>query len=72
MVATIVSNARYLQISLCEMKLAQYKTVCKMFEPDLYEVFNAVKSVEKKNSHGSTGTLKVKDALRAAILSLQN
>lgn len=65
-VATVVSNARDLQISLLEMKLTQYKAVSTLFEMDLYKVFDAVKSVESKNSHGSTGTLKVKDALKAA------
>lgn len=65
-VATLVSNARDLRISLLEMSLAQYKTVSTFFETDLYTVFDAVKSVESKNSHGSTGTLKVKDALKAA------
>ncbi|QQR57793.1 MAG: argininosuccinate lyase [Candidatus Melainabacteria bacterium] len=66
-VASVVSIARDLKISLLEMELTKYKSVSMLFDSDLYEVFDAVKSVEMKNSHGSTGTSKVMSALEEMI-----
>ena len=50
-------------IGLEEMPLEAYQALCPVFEADVYQVFDPMKSVEKRNAIGGTSLQSVKNQL---------
>ena len=58
------------KIELEEMPLEAYQALCPAFEADVYQVFDPLKSVEKKNAIGGTSPQSVK--MQIANCKMQN
>ena len=52
------------KIGLEEMSLEEYQALCPVFEADVYQVFDPMKSVEKRNAIGGTSPQSVKNQIK--------
>ncbi len=52
------------KVGLEELSLEAYQTLCPAFEADIYQVFDPMKSVEKRNAIGGTSPQSVKDQIK--------
>lgn len=52
------------KLKLEELPLEAYQSLCPAFEADLYQVFDPMKSVEKRNSIGGTSLQSVKNQIK--------
>jgi len=52
------------KIGLDELPLEAYQALCPAFEVDVYQVFNPMKSVEKRNAIGGTSPQSVKNQIK--------
>ena len=61
------------KIGLEELSLEAYQALCQAFEADVYQVFDPLKSVEKRNAIGGTSPQSVKNQLAGIrrLLSLE-
>ena len=59
------------KVGLEELSLEAYQALCPAFEADVYQVFDPLKSVEKRNAIGGTSPQSVKNQL-AGIRRLQS
>jgi argininosuccinate lyase len=57
-------------IGLEEISLEAYQSLCPAFEADVYQVFDPMKSVEKRNAIGGTSLQSVK--MQIAECKIQN
>jgi len=57
-------------VQLEEMSLEAYQVLCPAFEADVVQVFDAVKSVEKRNAIGGTSPQSVKNQIQIAKSAL--
>ena len=60
MAGKAVRLAQEKKIGLEEMPLEIYQSLCPAFEADVYQVFDPLKSVEKRNAIGGTSLQSVK------------
>jgi argininosuccinate lyase len=69
-----VSEAGQKNIGLKEIPLESYQALSPAFEADVYQVFDPLKSVEKRNVIGGTSPRSVKEQLNEVqrLLSLEN
>lgn len=51
-------------VGLEELPLEAYQALCPVFEADVYQVFDPMKSVEKRNAIGGTGLQSVKNQIK--------
>jgi argininosuccinate lyase len=51
-------------VELEELSLEAYQTLCSVFEADVYQVFDPMKSVEKRNAIGGTSLQSVKNQIQ--------
>ena len=60
-------------IGLEELSLAAYQSLCPAFEADVYQVFDPLKSIVKRNAIGGTSPQSVKNQLAGVqrLLSLE-
>jgi argininosuccinate lyase len=47
-----------------ELSLEAYQALCPAFEADVYQVFDPMKSVEKRNAIGGTSLQSVKNQIK--------
>jgi len=66
-----VREAGEKKVELNELSLEAYQALCTAFEADVYQVFDPLKSVEKRNAIGGTSPQSVKSQL-AGIRRLQS
>jgi len=59
------------KVGMDELSLEAYQALCPVFEADVYQVFDPLKSVEKRNAIGGTSPQSVKNQL-AGIRRLQS
>ena len=64
--AQVVQHARDHDCPMPKLDLSVYKTFCPLFTEDVFDVFDAHKSLTEKNSPGSTGFKAVSQALAQA------
>lgn len=68
---TIISKLVHYALSqeqpLMSLKLAKFKRFSRLFEDDVYKIFNPIKSVESKDSYGGTSTNAVNKQITTAI-----
>ena len=60
----VVRAAMEKNLRLEELPLEAYQTLCPAFEADVYQVFDPMKSVEKRNAIGGTSLQSVKNQIR--------
>ncbi len=65
-IAQLVQHARDHKCSLTKLDLSIFKTHCPLFAEDVFQVFDAHKSLTEKNSPGSTGFKAISQALSRA------
>jgi argininosuccinate lyase len=63
MVGKIVRAAGENKVSLEEMPLEEYQAISPVFEADVYQVFDPLKSIEKRNAIGGTSLQSVKNQI---------
>jgi argininosuccinate lyase len=51
-------------VGLEELPLEVYQALCPAFEADVYQVFDPIKSVEKRNAIGGTSPQSVKNQIK--------
>lgn len=59
------------KVGLEEMPLEAYQALCPAFEADVYQVFDPLKSVEKRNAIGGTSPQSVKNQITKCRKSIQ-
>lgn len=65
-VGKIVAMAEAREASLTELSLNDYQSSSGLFEADLYELFDPVKSLERRNLYGGTGPASVRKQIKNA------
>lgn len=50
-------------VGLEELSLEAYQALCPVFEADVYQVFDPMKSIEKRNAIGGTSLQSVKNQI---------
>ena len=65
-----VRAAEEKNVQLGEMPLEAYQVLCPAFEADVVQVFDALKSVEKRNAIGGTSPQSVKNQIQIAKSAL--
>ncbi|NOY59002.1 MAG: argininosuccinate lyase [Calditrichaeota bacterium] len=65
-VGKIVAMAEARKVSLTELSLDDYQLNSGLFEADLYELFDPVKSLERRNLYGGTGPASVRKQIKNA------
>jgi len=69
-VGKVVRAAGEKNLQLVEMPLEAYQVLCPVFEADVVQVFDALKSVEKRNAIGGTSPQSVKNQIQIAKSAL--
>ena len=60
----VVREAMEKKLRLEELPLEAYQALCPAFEADVYQVFDPIKSVEKRNAIGGTSFQSVKNQIK--------
>ncbi len=67
----VVREATEKKLRLEELPLEAYQTLCPAFEADVYQVFDPMKSVEKRNAIGGTSLQSVKNQITLCRKNIQ-
>jgi len=69
LVGQVVRRAGELGVSLCDLPLAEYRTISEHFGPSLYQALDFQRSVERRSGRGGTAPQAVREQIKRAKLA---